>query len=1167
MKSQNSITTALFGAFVCLSLVGFSDTALGQVISVDNSTINLVVPAGGSSSAPLHVSTNNSTTVLISTTSQSWLSVSPSSFQNISSATPLTLTVAANLAGTGFATGSTASGTFSISVPGSQQTPITVTVNIQVGISSVLSANPSSLSFAGQQGSQVGSPSSIPVHISSSAAQLSYTLSTTTNDGGSWLLINPLACTTLAPCTTAPSSTGFTVTVNPTGLAASTTPYQGTITAQSTTSLDSIAIPVTLTVNAGPTISVTPTTLPQFLYQVSTATLQPASGQQTLNVSSTGGPVNFTVTDSPSVAWLVLGTNNGTTGTQPVPVTLNINKSGIPAITGTSATFSTSITITPASGPTPPPIIVSLVVSNNPLLSVSNNSLVFSAPFAGPATTTQQVTLTSTGGNVGFTVAQDTNAPWLSVSPLNGTVKLNLAGELDFHGESFRFRPFSPVGPYTGNIIVSPSNGDQYTIPIAVSLQVGAASQLTAGPPLLHFSYEIGKNAPGSQLVAINSSSQPVPFSVTVPAITATATCPANWLSATPLSGMTPAQLSVSITPAGMLPGTCTGTLTVMPTSGGGGQPLTIAVTVDVSNSAELNVSLPTNFGVQSVAQGAGTSTFGIQMTSTDPTTQVQFSVTSNQSWLFVTSNLATATPAVLSVIVSPSSPTVLTPGVYNGTITITSGTLPSGSISIPYALTVTPNVSVTVTPTGTLSFTQAQGGPVPPSQNVTLTSTGGSASFTAQVIPITGGNWLTLSTQSGTISTSGTLTASINPTVANTLSASANPYTSQISLAFPGTSTPPITLNVNLTVTTQTLTVTPQTLSFSYQVGGSTPASQPITVSTTGPGVSFTVTPTSTGNWLSVDATSGTTPKTINVSVNPANLPLGTMVGTPVTGTISIYAASLPANPTVVTVTVTTVAPPTPQPSTIANSGSGAFGGIAPGELITIKGSLLGPATPASFTVNSQGTVNSTLSGVQVLFDGTPGTPTYVSSNQINVIVPYEVAGRIATNVVVTYQMQSSAPIPQTVVSVAPSIYTLTADGKGQAAAYNVADGKINGPAGGVTVGSVLIPTEPAPKGSYIAVYGTGGGQTDPASTTGSVTSTLQPLHGWTATSGTVTATIGGLPATVTFAGAAPGLITGVVQYDIQIPAGASSGSLPLVITVDGVSTPLSGGATVAVQ
>jgi uncharacterized protein (TIGR03437 family) len=273
------------------------------------------------------------------------------------------------------------------------------------------------------------------------------------------------------------------------------------------------------------------------------------------------------------------------------------------------------------------------------------------------------------------------------------------------------------------------------------------------------------------------------------------------------------------------------------------------------------------------------------------------------------------------------------------------------------------------------------------------------------------------------------------------------------------------------------------------------------------------------------------------------------------------------------VTVTLNILAPAVPQPATISNSGSLQFGAIAPGELITIQGTLLGPATPAagtSFTVNSQGTVSSTLAGVQVMFDNTPGTPTYVSATVINVIVPYEVTGRTSTNITVLYNGIQSGSIPQNVVSIAPSIYTLNGNGLGQAAAYNVSDGKINGPAGGVTtIGGQSIPTEPAAQGSYIAVYGTGGGQTSPPSVDGSVNPLAAlPLQGWTPTSGTVTALVDGVPAKVTYAGAAPGDITGVDQYDIQLPTGVSGPNLPIVITVNGVATFSSGlGPWVSVQ
>ncbi len=203
-------------------------------------------------------------------------------------------------------------------------------------------------------------------------------------------------------------------------------------------------------------------------------------------------------------------------------------------------------------------------------------------------------------------------------------------------------------------------------------------------------------------------------------------------------------------------------------------------------------------------------------------------------------------------------------------------------------------------------------------------------------------------------------------------------------------------------------------------------------------------------------------------------------------------------------------------------------------------------------------------------MFDTIAGTPTYVSATQINVVVPYEIAGRASTNITVVYQGGTSAPIPQQVVAVEPSIFTFNATGQGQAVAGNVTGpsaGTDNGPAGGVALTGGTLATSPATAGSFFFGYLTGGGVTNPAGATGSVNSstTLMPIANWTTTSGTVSATIGGVPANVSFAGAAPGVVTGVYQLDIQVPAGVSGSALPLAITIDGVTTP--SGPTIAVQ
>jgi uncharacterized protein (TIGR03437 family) len=100
----------------------------------------------------------------------------------------------------------------------------------------------------------------------------------------------------------------------------------------------------------------------------------------------------------------------------------------------------------------------------------------------------------------------------------------------------------------------------------------------------------------------------------------------------------------------------------------------------------------------------------------------------------------------------------------------------------------------------------------------------------------------------------------------------------------------------------------------------------------------------------------------------------------------------------------------------------------------------------------------------------------------------------------------------------------------------------------------------EPASQGSVISVYGTGGGQTDPPSATGSVSPQAAVLL-----AGSVTATIGGKPATVMFAGASPGELTGVFRVDIQTPAEVTGDALPIAITIGGVSS--APGPTIAVR
>jgi uncharacterized protein (TIGR03437 family) len=180
-----------------------------------------------------------------------------------------------------------------------------------------------------------------------------------------------------------------------------------------------------------------------------------------------------------------------------------------------------------------------------------------------------------------------------------------------------------------------------------------------------------------------------------------------------------------------------------------------------------------------------------------------------------------------------------------------------------------------------------------------------------------------------------------------------------------------------------------------------------------------------------------------------------------------------------------------------------------------------------------------------RVLFDGVPAPIIYVRADQTSVMVPYGISGRSNTNVVVEFQGVQSNPVPFNVTAVSPGIYTLNQAGSGQGAIINY-DASGNP--------SVNAAATPAGRGLVVAVYMTGEGIA-PGSTDGGVAPTngsglFKPVQ-------TVTATVGGIPATVEYFGSAPGIIYGVMQVNIRIPANAPTGSsVPLVINVGNSST-----------
>jgi len=229
-----------------------------------------------------------------------------------------------------------------------------------------------------------------------------------------------------------------------------------------------------------------------------------------------------------------------------------------------------------------------------------------------------------------------------------------------------------------------------------------------------------------------------------------------------------------------------------------------------------------------------------------------------------------------------------------------------------------------------------------------------------------------------------------------------------------------------------------------------------------------------------------------------------------------------------------------------VVNGASGQTGPVAPGEIIVIYGAGLGPDQVTQYQPTSSGFVPTNVAGTSVLINGALAPITYTSANQVAAVVPFVTSGSVA-QIFVEYQGQSSAGFNVSVATVTPGVFTLNSSGTGQAAAVNQ-DGSLNGSA------------KPAKAGTYVSLYVTGAGQTNPGGTDGHLAAVPLPLPLLP-----VTVTIGGQPAPINYAGASPGLVEGVMQVNAQVPSGLTPGNVPVVVQVGTSST--QPGVTIAVS
>jgi uncharacterized protein (TIGR03437 family) len=525
----------------------------------------------------------------------------------------------------------------------------------------------------------------------------------------------------------------------------------------------------------------------------------------------------------------------------------------------------------------------------------------------------------------------------------------------------------------------------------------------------------------------------------------------------------------------------------------------------------------------QSISIKAGTSKVGY-MTAIAP---------GGAQWITITPATGTL-PAALSVLVNPSG---LPIGTYVASIQFTAVGFAT-TLAIPVTLTVEAPLPTLVLSATTLNFATPSNPPA--TQSLTLSTTGGPVPFTASAGSAA---WLTVTPNSGVVLPGFPVTLTVG--VSSTgFDPNSTAYAAKITIVAAGVPSTNVTQTVAVAMLVNALTPSITNLYPSTALLGS-PA---LTVTITGNGFYKGTT--------AIAASSPTPLKTtfVNPSTLVAVLPASDLASA---GPINVQAVN-PAPGGNSGAYVFTVSA-TPVVQAIVSAASYAAGSVSPGEFVTMFGTGIGPATAAEMSVVA-GYATSVLQKLSVTIDGQSAAMIYVSANQITVQVPYTVTIGPGKAVVVNNNGVIASSTVSTVAT-APGLFALAGNGLGQCAAltFSMKSGTF----------SVNGTTSPAAVGDIMVFYLTGEGIYDLSASpaTGYVVpvapNTPNPLP---QLSPLPAVTIGGVAATVQYAGPVVGGLLGLLQINAVVPAASTLGnSVPVSITIGAGTTQV--GSTIVVK
>jgi len=220
----------------------------------------------------------------------------------------------------------------------------------------------------------------------------------------------------------------------------------------------------------------------------------------------------------------------------------------------------------------------------------------------------------------------------------------------------------------------------------------------------------------------------------------------------------------------------------------------------------------------------------------------------------------------------------------------------------------------------------------------------------------------------------------------------------------------------------------------------------------------------------------------------------------------------------------------------------------VAPGSYVAIFGSWLYDLSLSNNLTSTDTATGSplplALDYVMVSFDvpsanppiSVPGRMYYVSPGLVVLQMPWELQGQASAQVKVTIDFSNGNVVTVPIVPYAPAFF-----GGSTVAATNAV--------------GVIGSSNPALRGQHIALYANGLGPVTNQPASGAP-APLMPLASTTPAQATVM--IGNQPAQVLFSGLTPTAI-GLYQIDVLVPTGLTPGTLPVTVSIGGVTSPAS--------